>query len=309
MAFDITDEKLDQILAEVGQVAEDLAKSQSLKKGMDDGDKPQADAKDDAMAAPAPTAAAAPEPPPAAPEAPPSDAPAEMPPGEGEAMDAEPTEQALEGEQGGEGELSDDELNEIYGGMPPEELERHFMVMRQYLQQHYAKAEMSGKSQPAIKRPPQGTEVLKDEQGCTQPAIKRPPQGTEVLKSEDGMANDASTDLKSEIEKLKKDNAAIKAQYEGLEKANENLVAAIESRMKPSRRAVTDLETVRKSEADAAATQNKKLSADEKKDKLRTLVKSEQHRLTRAQREAINNFFVYNADEDAVDEILKGGNK
>lgn len=80
-----------------------------------------------------------------APEAPAADAgDSEAPAAEGTLSDAPapkddaPKDDASEGEQALEQEspdapISDEELKEIYGSMPPEELQRHFMVIREIL--------------------------------------------------------------------------------------------------------------------------------------------------------------------------------
>lgn len=324
MAFDVNDEKLDQILAELGNVAEGLAKSSALKK--DAGGPPEAEEPEPSEAAPAPEAPAAPapeapaaegaEPPPADAAAPgPDDMPPQAEGAEGAAPEQE-FEQEAAGEQGDE--LSPEEqqeLDEIYGGMSPQMLEQHYMIMKRHLMGHYDKAESQGAAQPAMQRPQHAPAAAMGK--GEMPAISRPPQGGEQISREralggEGMAkNEGSEDLKkalSEIETLKTANADIKAQYDGLVKANEKLVSAIEGRV--SRKAVTDLpDYIKKSAAEQPPTDTS-MSREDMKKKVSALCKNEPHKLSKSQRDAVNAFFLDASDNDAaevVKEILKGG--
>lgn len=175
----------------------------------------------------------------------------EAPAAEGSPSDAPaPEASASEGEQALEQEspdapISDDELKEIYGSMPPEELQRHFMVIR---------------------------EILRGAQPEASPAPAPAPEAEASPKPE----MDKSEGANKEIEDLKKKN-------EELEKSLSRLALVMETVFKPERKAVTDIAFIKKSEADNA--EDKHLSKEEirklanEKCRDRTLSKSDREAL------------------------------
>lgn len=246
-----TDQEIDALLAEIEGTlnkAEMLAKSSKLAKDEDsDSDKPEAEA-------PAPAEAPAEEPAPEAPaaEAAPSEEPA--PPEAPEAPEAPAAEgeESLEGEQ--EAPLSDEELDQIYGAMDPEELERHYMMIRQHLQSAMAKME---------------EEESKEEE-----------------KKEEAKEEPKEEEKKEDMEKSEK-IAALEQKLADSDKKLELMAKAIDLVVnRPTRKAVTGIEYIQKSEPES----KKPLSESEVKEKVRQFKPSE---LSKSEREAVNAFLLH----------------
>ena len=242
MAKYFTDVEIDDILVSVDNAIKNsstLAKSENkdaLKKGFpvpseeEGGDAPAMEAP------PTPEAGMGEEMPPEAgmgeemgQEAPPeADEEGEMPP-----------EAGMEGEEGleeeGEGqELSDDELHGIYSSMAPEELERHYMIIRGLLRNEYQKAEMAEKGKKAPEAP--------------------------CKKNEEPVTSKELADLKKSNDELKK--------------SLENAVKAISIMSAPQRKAITtEIEIVQKSEGASATGSKKDLSKEEIRDEINKKVK------------------------------------
>jgi len=246
-----SDADIDNLIASVEETLQKsalLAKSGSLKKDDDSEADEQSPAADQAPAeAPAPEMeAAAPAPDAAAPEAseapaqdaPPAEAAPEMeaapqegaPEQEAPAAEGQPDEQALEGEgQGEEAPLNDEELEQIYGGMDPQELERHYMIIRRHLEGAYAKAEEKESDE----------ESEKDES-----------------KEEEQKEHD-------DMEKSEK-FASLAKTVEEQKRAIEMMTKAFELLARPERKAVTDLAVIQKSEPE-----HKELSKSEIDERIR----------------------------------------
>jgi len=227
-----TDQDIDNLIASVEETlekAEVLAKSASLKKE----EEQKEQAQDEAMAAPAQDAA------------PVDQAPAEAAPAEEQAAPAaeeqaaadqapadqqaapEQGEQALESEE--DAPLNDEELQQIYSSMAPEELERHYSIIRQALQASYGEqAPEEQQAAPAEAAPAEAA-----------------PAAPEMEKSEKVM----------ELEKKIAEQA----------QAIEQITKAFEVLAKPSRKSITDIQVMAKSEADSG--QNGPMTQDEIKSK------------------------------------------
>jgi hypothetical protein len=264
-----TDQDIDNLIVSVEETikkAEVLAKS-SLKKdaGPDQEMPPQEAAPADQEAPPA--EAPAPADAQAAGEAPAPEAPPQ------EAAPAE-SEQALEGEE--EAPLSDEELSQIYGSMPPEELERHYSVIRQQLQAAY------GEEAPA-----EGQEAAPAPEAQAEEAAPAP---AEDESQEMGKSEAAIADLKK----------TIAAQGQALEQ----ITKAFEVLTKPSRKSITEIAVLNKSESDSNESQP--LTVEQIKAKAGKLKSSE---LTKSERESVNKFFLYGEGQEEVEKLIhsKGG--
>ena len=273
-----SDKEIDALLLSVESAltkAESLAKSEALRK-----DFPPTDKKDDKDAPPAPPAddAAAP-----APDAPPAPA-ADAPPAPDAAPHAEPDGDegaapapAADGEQGLEQEgadqpLSDEELDQIYGSMDPQELSRHAAAIQKYLQG----------GQPAPEAPPAPAPEA--------PAMKGE-KGAEVKpgdsKSMGGMAKS------EDFENLKKENEQLKQQFATLSKAVEILA-------QPKRKAVTMTQVIQKSEPEVT---KKPVNKAEIKPKLTELTKTSN--LTKSERDMINEYCLYGTGEENMIKLIE----
>jgi hypothetical protein len=290
-----TDADLDNLISSVDaelSKAEKLAKSAALKKAAPpapDEDAPPADAGAPADAAPAADAGASAPPAdaamadagaPPADAAPAADAGAGAPPADAAgAPPADGSEQGLEGEQGGDAPLSDDELNEIYGSMQPQELERHFMVIRQHLESAYA----GGQQQDAGAQPPQ--------QAAPQAAPQAPPApaGMEMGKSED---------------LAKSENVSLKQKLADQEIAITNLTKAFEALAKPQRKAVTDLEFIKKSDTEDQSS--RELSKEEIREAYGKIGPAA---LSKGERDLVSDYFLHNTKKREVEQLIqsKGG--
>jgi pilus assembly protein FimV len=172
-------------------------------------------------------------------------------------------------EQESDAPLSDEELQEIYGSMPADELERHFMIIREMLMQH---------QQPETEMP--APEAKAPE--AQAPMAQAPAPAPEMEKSEKIVA------LETEQVTLKKN----------LEKA----IQLLEVAFKPQRKAVTSLEYIKKGEEQSEA---KEYSKEEAVVKLTEITKSQS--LSKTEREAITDFTLNGGSKDIVMKIINGG--
>lgn len=197
-----TEQEIDSLLA---SVEASLAKVESLSKAdPDEVEQPAAEPKDDAPMAP-PASPAVDQPPPA------GDQPADQPPPAGDQPAEQPDQELSQEAQGEEVPLSDEELDQIYGSLDPQELERHYMAIRRHLQDAYAKAEMESKEEDKEK------------------------------KEEDKEDKVEKSETAKEIEELKKKNAE-------QEQTLATLSKAIELLAQPKRKSIANIEYVKKSE-------------------------------------------------------------
>lgn len=223
-------------------------------------DKPE----DQAPPAPAPEASA--------PEAPAGDgAPSDAPAPEAEGA---PGEAALE-QESADAPISDEELKQIYGSMAPEELQRHFMTIREILRGAQPGAD-AGAQAPAPEAAP------------------APQAGAPMAMSEKETAVDKESAKK--IEDLQKKN-------EELEKSLGRLAMVMETVFKPERKAVTDIAYIKKSEAEGQ--EDKQFSKTE----IRTLAneKCKDRSLSKSDRDALNDYLLREGSSDKVIQIIKGG--
>jgi hypothetical protein len=292
---------LDDLLADLDSAfAEAMKKSEDLSKGF--GDDQEAPA-DQAAAAPAP----------AAPAAPAADAGAQAPAAAGAEDQAsvqeapEAGEGMAEGAEGQEGQeqpgqeqqepgqegqdpaqdqnLSDEELQQVYSSMAPEELERHYMVIRGLLQQQYSKAEKAPEANGGQIKAGIAKEEMDKCGEMSSPAMK---------KSE-------TNGLAKEVADLKKSNDELKA---GLDKA----LQAVKILAQPVRKAITsEIQYISKSEApaaQAAAQPNFAEMSDEAlKASLNDVCRS--GTLNKSERDLVNNYILNYAGKDKVIEILR----
>jgi hypothetical protein len=288
-----TDQDLDALISSVEETlekAEVLAKSAPLKKDANGKDDPAASPDDSAAAAPAQDApadaapadaqAAAPaDAAPADPAAAPTDAPADP-----AAQQAAPAEgdQAL-GQEGEDAPLSDEELGQIYGSMAPDELERHYSIIRQQLQSAYAQDQGQQPAADPAAQQQQAAPAPDAQQQSAAPA----PQDDQMMKSED-------------VNALKK-QVADQAQ------ALEQITKAFEALAKPSRKSITDIQFMAKSEADAGQAGNGKAMT---KEEIKTqAAKLNPANLSKSERDMINAFYLRGESQDEVQKLInsKGG--
>jgi hypothetical protein len=299
---------LDDLLADLDSAfAEAMKKSEDLSKGF--GDDQEAPA-DQAAAAPAPAAPAAP--------APAADAGAQAPAaagaedqssaqeapeaGEGMADESEGQEQQEPGQEqqepGQEGQdpaqdqnLSDEELQQVYSSMAPEELERHYMVIRGLLQQQYSKAEKAPEANGGQIK----AGMAKEEKGSKEEMDKCGEMSSPAMKKSE------TNGLAKEVADLKKSNDELKA---GLDKA----LQAVKILAQPVRKAITsEIQYISKSEApvaQAAAQPNFAEMSDEAlKASLNDVCRS--GALNKSERDLVNNYILNYAGKDKVIEILR----
>lgn len=298
---------LDDLLADLDSAfAEAMKKSEDLSKGF--GDDQEAPA-DPAAAAPAS----------AAPAAPAADAGAQAPAaagaedqasvqeapeaGEGMAEEAEGQEgQEQPGQEqqepGQEGQdpaqdqqLSDEELQQVYSSMAPEELERHYMVIRGLLQQQYSKAEKAPEANGGQIK----AGMAKEEKGSKEEMDKCGEMSSPAMKKSE------TNGLAKEVADLKKSNDELKA---GLDKA----LQAVKILAQPVRKAITsEIQYISKSEApvaQAAAQPNFAEMSDEAlKASLNDVCRS--GALNKSERDLVNNYILNYAGKDKVIEILR----
>jgi hypothetical protein len=293
--YDISDAQLDEILSQVGDMAEALAKSESKTiekaepKDMKKDDKPEEEApkgdepKADESAAPAPEAEAG------------------APPAGDQAPDAEG---APEGEGDMGGEMSDEELQQIYGSMEPQELERHYMVIRQILQGYYSEGQGEAASAPEAPAPAPEAPAMKAEMSGQKnggssggiPSAESGVKGGGAPKAPSGNVQKSEADPEKD---------AMKAELEALKGQVGNLVVALEKSFKPKQKAITGIEYISKSEAEEVKPSG--LSKEAKKAKLSEIVKSEPGKLSSDEKNAINRFFLYGEEDSKLDKIISGG--
>lgn len=176
-----------------------------------------------------------------------------------------------EGQAGQDGELSDEELQQVYGAMDPQELERHYMVLRGILRDQYQKAETS-------------TEDKKDEDESAKDMEKC----GEMSKSEGKSKN------------------ALEAEVADLKKSIDGLLKATKILSQPTRKAATtEIEFINKSEGGSNAVQPEvlNLSKAEIKDRLNTLCKTNMT-LTKAERDLANRYFISGNNESEVLKLI-----
>jgi hypothetical protein len=275
-AIQFSESEIDKLIADVDATltkAEALAKSALKKDDVPPQDDDQQDQPPAAPAAPAP----GPDAPPvdAAPAAPADGAPAapEAPPQEGQPQG----EQAIGQEGQEDAPLSDDELQEIYSSMPPEELERHYGVIRQILQSAYAS------QAPAPAAPGQEAQP---------PAAPAAPGGAPA-------APEAPSQDEPEFGKSE-EMSALRKQVEDQGKALEAVTKAFEILAKPQRKSVTDIQFISKSDIDPA-NQPKELSKEEIQSWVK---KTGPAALNKSDRETISNYFLSGSGKKDVEKII-----
>jgi hypothetical protein len=268
-----SDIEIDQLLASVEDAmaqASKLAKSQPMQKDAD------AD-QDDQQAAPA-MDAQAPESAPAMDAAPAADAQAapDQDQGQDQAPEGSPEDQ-IQDEGQDQGEISDEELHQIYASMDENELHRHLTAIEAAL----------GGGQD------QGQEQEQQAPEQAPAAAPAPASMTDqmAMKSEQTVS-----DLnKSETKKLQDENDALK-------KSLDKVISAMGKAFQPTRKAVTDIEYIQKSESQ---TDERPLTKSETVAQLNKIVKS--NSLSKADRQAINDYILADGSQEQVKKILKGG--
>lgn len=283
-----TDQDIDNLIQSVDetlQKAEALAKSQPLNKADDEQQDDQAaaapadaaPAQDAQAAAPADAAPAADDQAAAAPAAAADDQAAAAPADQQAAPAAD--EQALQGEEAAP--LSDEELAQIYGSMPPEELERHYSIIRQQLQSAYGQEQAA----PAEAAP------AAEQQAAPAPAAAAPAP---------------------EMQKSEKDQviAALQKQVGDQAAAIEQITKAFEVLAKPSRKSITEIQYMAKSEADAPANGGTGETAAMTKEQVKEAArKLNPAKLEKAERDMVNKFYLEGVGQKEVEKLIhsKGG--
>lgn len=225
-------------------------------------------------------------------EAPEMEAAPEQAP-EAEAASAE-GEEKLEGEDEGQ-ELSDEELQEIYGQMPDEELERHFMIIRSVLQ-----GKMGEEEQAAPEQAPEQAEAAP----AANPELDQAaPAEKGEMKSEYGKAEDKDGEMGKSEDFAKAEIQALKKKNEELEKSIQTAVKAMEIVFRPRQKAFTGVNYLNKNEVEPDEAV-KKMSKSEKVSKLSEMTKSS--KLTSEQRKSINSYILRGDQEEQINQILGG---
>jgi hypothetical protein len=207
--------------------------------------------------------AAAPE---AAPAAPAPDAAPDAPQGDDQ----------LQADAQDQGEISDEELQQIYASMDPAELQRHCAIIQSLM----------GQSDAAPEAAPAAPEAA--------PAPEAPAASPDAMKAE-GCADDEEMGKSEGFKKLKAENDALK-------KSLDKVVAAMGNAFKPTRKAVTNIEYISKSEQ---ATDDKPLVKSEVIAQLNKITASPS--LSKSERISINDFILTGGSQKEVKNILKGG--
>lgn len=173
-----------------------------------------------------------------------------------------------EGQQGQDGEISDEELQQIYGSMDPQELERHYMILRGILRDQYQKAE--------------GAESAKEMDKCG--------EMTSMSKSEKMVIDE---------------NAALKAKIQELEKSTDGLLKAVKILSQPTRKAATMAVQVLNKSEDGLTTGDDlaPLSKSEIKDRLTQICKTNMT-LTKSERDLANRYFINGSNELEVLKLI-----
>lgn len=264
----LSDQDIDEILATVERTLEqapNLAKSTLRKDGQPEMEPSEPEAGQE-PAAPAPEMSAEPAAPAPSPEAAP------------EAPEAAPGEQgpdeALEHE-GQDQPLSDEELDQIYGSMPPEELERHYMAMRKFLEQQGGAEEPQ--AEPPAPEAPQAPEA--PAMPPEEPAAKSEKESSEVK--------------------------ALKAEIESLKKGMEMTVKAVEKVLQPTRRSVAGIEFIRKNEEMESGKTEENLDGLTKSEVSSRIKAIGPAALSKSEREQINNYLLNDKGKEKVLDIIK----
>ena len=176
--------------------------------------------------------------------------------------------------------ISDEELQQIYGSLDDQELERHYSVIRDQLSQRYSQGDQS-QQQPPAQAP---AEQAQPEAAA--PAMEAQP--------EDNMNKSESAVITS-LQKTVAEQA----------QAIEMITKAFETIAKPQRKSVTNIQVMQKSEFENGG--EKQLSKEEIKEKATKLSKSAS--LNSDERTLINRFFLQGEGQDEVQKLIhsKGG--
>lgn len=190
--------------------------------------------------------------------------------------------QALQDEGQGDQPLSEEELGQIYSSMAPEELERHYAVIRQVLSQAYAQ-DGSDQAQPGQDAAAQAAPAPE----AAQAAAPAEMQDDSMQKSED----------KAKIASLEKTMAE---QAEALKV----ITQAFETLARPQRKSVTDMQFIAKGEDMGGKAP---MTSEEIRAKATALSKSGS--LDANERNTINTYFLHKTGQDDVVKLInsKGG--
>jgi hypothetical protein len=253
-----TEADIDNLIA---SVEETLAKSVKLSKDEDQQDSPVDESQE--QQAPAPEA----------------QAPEAMQGQDDQAPQAEgqSPEQPLEQEEQGT-ELSDEELQEIYASMPPEEIQRHLAIIQSIAGGQAGQEQQEGQSPEQAPAPE--AQAPEAEQAPQDPAQE------EMGKSEGRMD-------------------VILSKMEEQQKTIELMSKALEAMAKPVRKSVaniSDVEYIAKSEN----TQSRPLTKSEIGQEYSKLGAGS---FTKSERETINNFYLHGTNQNEVENILKSKKK
>lgn len=268
-----SDQEIDQLLASVEDAmaqASKLAKSQPMYKDAEEEQMQDAAPEEQESEQPSEEESAAD-------SAPEMDAGSEQDEG---APEAEQSEQgAEEGEQGEDhGDISDEELHEIYASMNEDELHRHLVAIEAAL----------GGSQDE-----QNPEDMQAPESMAPPAQAPQMQPEQMAMKSEKVKNDLNKS--EEFQKLKDENDQLK-------KSLDKVIAAMGKAFQPTRKAITNIEYIKKSESQSDELP---LNKDETVAKLTQIAKSAN--LSKSDRQAINNYILTGGSEEQVKTILKGG--
>lgn len=214
-------------------------------------------------------------------EAPPVDAAPEQAPAP-EMGEQAPTEQndapPMEGDEAiadeGDAPLTDEELTQVYSAMEPEEIERHFMIIREILQGIYGE---------------QGEEQVEGEE-----AAPAPEMGGEEAAPAPQMEAGPEAQPEEDESAFKSENKILKNELETLKASLGNLAKAMES-MAPTRKSATG--TLNKSEGQVEVLNKTDLRA-----KCNDLAKNP--KLTKTERSTINAFCLAGVGAEEVMKII-----
>jgi hypothetical protein len=195
-------------------------------------------------------------------------------------MDAAPEMQndaPVEGDEAiadeGDQPLTDEELTQVYSAMEPEEIERHFMIIREILQGIYGN---------------EGEEQVEGEGQEQAPQMDQAPEAAPEMDAAPEMGQEDEQAFKSENKILKSEVAALKA---GLG----NLAKAMEA-MAPTRKSFTGI--LHKSEDTSVAT----LSKSDITAKINEI--SRKPNLTKSERNTINTYCLTGVGADEVMKLI-----
>lgn len=185
--------------------------------------------------------------------------------------------------------LSDEELQQIYGAMDPEELQRHYMVIRQFLEQHMGQADAT--PPPAPEAAPPAAPAMKAEMDKS--GAYAAPAHTKVEKSEKTTTAE-STEVK-----------ALKAKIEELEKGLTTAVKAVELVLQPTRKSVAGVEFIKKNEELEGKGSQEDLSKLTKADIDARFRKIGISNFSKSERDSVNAFLLRDEGKDKVLDIIK----